>query len=574
MVFGDSITDENRIPPLGTEDNINASMVFGMRLLLSVAALMTLIIAPNHGSDHPALTWAVFISYTLQSVALFIAAQKQIPFWRGKIVYRLDVCWYAMMVYCSGGNNSFFFPFFFFVILVAAFQWGFDEGARITLAAAVLQMLAVLAGGMQLHTDLGRLLLRSTFILALGYMLAYWGGLSVAQRRRLGLLRDVSQLSNPRFGVDHTLAAMLDKTRRFYHAERCILLMRDKDGESWVLRSASDAAAGRPITQSRLSAAAAAPLLVLAPQQTVIYARPLSARLAWSGECSALAPGQQNWTGFDAAICDSLADLLDARAFISTPLALRKGRGRIYIVSSSNNFTRTDATFLNQVSAQFFPVIENIELLDGLASDAASRERKKIARDLHDTTIQPYIGLRHAISALRHGVEADNPLAAELDKLLDMSATVIGDMRNFTRTVREGDARGEPELLIALRRQAQQTREFYGIDIAIEVEGSLDISDRMSAEIFQIGNEGISNIRKHTRARHGLIHLACRGNRLRIRIENENPDGGNDAGAGAGHSAPDFLPVSIAERTVALGGQIEVRGTADGGTAVHLAIPV
>ncbi|MFD2270613.1 hypothetical protein ACFS07_04395 [Undibacterium arcticum] len=62
------------------------------------------------------------------------------------------------------------------------------------------------------EAEISRLLLRTTFLLALGYMIAYWGGSEVAQKkRRLALLRDVSQLSNPRFGVDHTIASVLEK---------------------------------------------------------------------------------------------------------------------------------------------------------------------------------------------------------------------------------------------------------------------------------------------------------------------------------------------------------------------------
>jgi signal transduction histidine kinase len=51
---------------------------------------------------------------------------------------------------------------------------------------------------------------------------------------------------------------------------------------------------------------------------------------------------------------------------------------------------------------------------------------------------------------------------------------------------------------------------------------------------------------------------------LRIRIENETPEG---------PPAP-FLPRSLAERTTALGGTIEIVRTAPGVTAVYIAIPV
>jgi signal transduction histidine kinase len=145
-----------------------------------------------------------------------------------------------------------------------------------------------------------------------------------------------------------------------------------------------------------------------------------------------------------------------------------------------------------------------------------------------------------------------------------MTGQVIADMRAFAKTVREGAARQETELLVALRRQAGQVKEFYGITIAITAAEGFSISDRLAAEVFQIVNEGMSNIRKHTRARSGLIDLSNVDDQLRIRIENETPEG---------PPAP-FLPGSIAERTAALGGTIEIGRTAQGATAVHIAIPV
>ncbi|NGZ86495.1 sensor histidine kinase [Duganella aceris] len=547
-------------------DAAGASMVFIMRLLLALSAVMTLFIAPGDLGKAGAqglLIWLVFTAYLLHSAILLVAARRHgNPFWHGKLVYWLDLVWYALMVYCSGGGNSFFFPFFFFVILTASFQWGFDEGARITLASTLA--LAAATWLADYDTNQAHLLLRTTFLLALGYMISYWGGLGLIQRRRLALLRKVSQLSNPRFGVDQTIASMLQQTRRFYHASNCLLLMRNGPDELWQLHSAGAQHGAREATLSRLPEGAAAPLLVFQPHALVQYARALHVRLPRTLEARTRSAGQPRWQPLPEGSCEQLVDLLDAHSFISAPLPLRKGEGRIYVVSDQHRLSRGDAVFLQQLAAQVFPVIENIVLLDRLASDAAFRERQKIARDLHDSTIQPYIGLRHGISAVRQSLQEEHPCSAELDKLLHMTSEVINDMRLFAKNVRQGAARQEGELLVALRRQANQVREFYGIQIAITAEAGLTVSDRLAAEVFQIANEGMSNIRKHTRARYGSIDLSNVDGQLRIRIENDTPEG---------PVAP-FLPGSIAERTVALGGTIEIGRTAQGATAVHIAIPV
>lgn len=537
-------------------------MVFGMRLLLSISALLTLYLAPAGVGALSRLTWIAFIGFALHSAVLLAALQfHNSAILQGKLVYWLDVGWCALLVYCSGGGG-YFFPFFFFVILTAAFHWGFDEGARITLASAAALVMATLLA--ERHGNLGHLLLRTTFVLALGYMIAYWGGLGLAQRRRLALLRDVSRLSNPRFGVDQTIASVLKQTRQFYRASNCLLLIRDGASDQWLLHTANEYHDGRAVSIARLGMSAAAPLLAFGPCQSVLYAQPWHALLPCSGDAHSLESGQTRWRALPAGAGAFLADLLDARSFISAPLPLRKGEGRIYVVSAHEHFNRADAGFLQQLAAQVFPVIENIELLDRLASDAAMRERQKLARDLHDSTIQPYIGLRHGLGALRQGVAAEHPLAPQIDKLLAMSDAVIGDMRSFAHRVRSETPHPAPELLQALRHQAQQAREFYGLAITVQADARLAISDRLAAEVFQIANEGMSNIRKHTDARGGLIALSQADGWLRIRIENDQAING----------LLPFLPSSIAERAMALGGTIEVAAGGPGPTTVHVAIPV
>jgi signal transduction histidine kinase len=557
---------ENRVAGTARSegDAVGASMVFIMRLVLALTAVLTLSVAPGDlGNDHgqrSLLSWGIFGGYLLHSLTLLLAARRyRNPFFHGKAVYWLDLVWYALMVYCTGGGKSFFFPFFFFVILTASFQWGFDEGARITLGATAALTLSTWLTETDINA--GHLLLRTAFVLALGYMIAYWGGTGVAQRRRLQLLRDVSRLSNPRFGVDQSIAGMLQQTRDFYRASNCVLLIRAHSDALWELHS-SGAPAGRA-SISRLPEAAAAPLLVFAPQALVQYAAALHPRLPGTQEARVRLASGARWQALPTEQVEQLIDLLDASSFVSAPLPLRKGEGRIYVVSDRHRFNRPDAVFLQQLAAQVFPVIENIELLDRLATDAAFRERQKIARDLHDTTIQPYIGLRHGISALRQSLQSDHPVGVELDKLVDMATEVIGDMRQFARSVRQGAAQNEAELLVALRRQAQQVQQFYDIQITIQAAPGLTISDRLAAEVFQIVNEGMHNIRKHTRARSGTVELGNAGGQLHIRIANEAPQG----------PAAPFLPGSIAERTAALGGTLQVEQAA-GITAVSIAIPV
>lgn len=536
-------------------------MVRWMRMVLAIACLLTLVIDPSAVGRRDTASLLVFFAYLVHSLLLLLLASRT-ALAHSKLVYWMDVGWFTLMVYFTGGDTSFFYLLFYFAILTSAFSYGHEEGARITLVSFALYALTSLFTYSE--AELARVLLRATFLLALGYMIAHWGGMAMMQRRRLGLMHAVSQLSNPRFGVDRTIGSVLEHTRRFYRAHSCVLLTRENNAECWTLRAATEDTAGRPVHARAMREETAAPLLVYGPDDILHLFQLRPTCLGGTPRLQTCTSDQPRWITQDPAPGNTLAELLDARSLIAVPVPLRRGQGRLYVISQHHQFSRSDALFMVSIVAQAFPVIENIELLDRMASEAVLRERERIARDLHDTTIQPYIGLRHGVSAIRKKAAPDNPLNPELDNLLDMTQQVIRDLRSYARSLRGGVAMKEPELLIALRRQAAQVRQFYDVHIAVDTQGELQMSDRLAAEVFQIVNEGMSNICKHTSARHGFIELACTAGKLSVRIENECN----------GHPVLDFTPNSIAERAAALGGEASVQRGRHNNTAVQIVIPV
>ncbi|AIY42972.1 two-component system sensor kinase [Collimonas arenae] len=558
----DGLAIKNEIALSFATDAADALMVARMRLVLAISVLLAIFIDPSglSGVDH--FTWLVFSGYVLHSIALYIFSQFSKSFAQGKLIHWLDVCWYAAIVLFTGGINSFFFLFFFFAILTSSFRWGFEEGARITIVSAIL--LAACSMVSEAGQDLPRLLLRTTFLLTFGYMSARWGESKVELKRRLALLRDVSRLSNPRFGVDHTVTSILKKTLTFFKGSSCILVVRDKDSAAYSLRTIKEGDVKQSVTAVEVRAEAASRLMALSPDHAVAYTRPLWSAMSLLGGSLAYDSAKGKWIRQEEQTCQNLAELLEADSFISVPLSLRKGDGRIYVVSQANRFSKADALFLSHITEQAFPVIENIELLDHMASEAVSQERKKIALDIHDTAIQPYIGLKMGLSAVRNKAAADNPLIDDLDKLTAMAAQVIGDLRRYAGTFKNEAGQSEPIFLVVLRQQAEQVREFYGIDIAVSMEGELNFSDRLTAEVLQVVREGLSNICKHTVAQRGFVKLQCTNGLLKIQIENE----------GMGAQPIEFIPRSITERATALGGNTQVRQGPGGSTAVHIEIPV
>ena len=541
----------------------DAQLVSRMRLVLAVSVLLAVLAEPSGLSASHVLTWLVFAGYLSHSTVIYIWSQMNNPLVQGRLIHRLDVIWFSLIVTLTGGVDSFFFPFFFFAILVSSFRWGLEEGAKVTIASAIL----FLAGALLLEPqhNISQLLMRTIFLLGIGYLSVTWGESKLRLMRQLVLLRDVSHLSNPRFGVDQTIANLLEKTRLFYRASSCILVMHDKSSGAYFLRTAKEGIATQSIRAQSISEEAGAPLVAQSRRHLIAYSRPLWPALRLGGgEAVVYETGQHRWFKQKGTASENLAGLLEARGFMSAPVELRDQRGRLYVVSDKSLFSRADTLFLVQIAAQTFPVIENIELLDNMVFDAAMHERQKISLDIHDITIQPYIGLKLGLNAIRHKAADDNPVTADIDKLTVMVESVIDDLRKYAGTFKDTSAPNGPVLMKALQDQANGIKRLYGIDITICMDSNLTVSDRLTAEVLQLVRESLSNICKHTMAQSGLVSIECVDGWLKLQVENENTS----------LWSSDFMPRSISERAAGLGGSVQVTHGLGGNTSVLVEIPV
>lgn len=548
--------------PVFLSDVRDALMVNSMRTVLAVCVFLTVLIEPPTLSNDTGWRLPVFAGYVLHSIAVWLLSYSGKPLANSKLVHWLDVFWSALIVLCTGSGNSIFFLLFLFAVLASSFRWGFKEGGRITLISAGVYVVCGLV--MQDGPALPRLWLRTAFLLAFGYMCAHWGESKVTSKRRLALLRDVTRLSNPRFGVAQTIASVLEKTRSFYNGSKCILVTEDKDYGSYLLRTANQGATEPGINAQSISGQAALSLIALPHDKIVRFKRSAWPALFGGQRAEAYDNTARKSSHHIRELGERVAELFETRYFISAPLSLRSGNGRIYVTSERNVFSKVDALFLGDIVAQAFPVIDNVALLDRMASDAAYQERKRLAWDLHDAVIQPYIGLNLGLNAVRRKASPMNPLNEDLDKLASMTTQVIDDLRRYAGTLKAGAVQIEPILLTALQRKTAQIKEFYGIDIAIKAEGEFNLNDRLIADVLQMVNEALSNICRHTTAQKGNVNLRCGSGLLRIDVENENDS----------PQPVEFRPKSIAERAAALGGKLQVKRGLNGGTVVHIEIPI
>ena len=548
---------------------IDNRTIAAMRFFWALAALIIIYIDPTEPNRYVEITYAALILYLIFGASLFFLRLSENRFlrWVNNWSHWIDVCWFTILIGLSSGTNSIFFFGFFFSIMVASFRWGFRSGLVLTITSVCIVIIIGFVATPTGHDfQMARVFIRPINLFVLGYLMAYRGGREMALKGRLKLLKEVTTLSNPRFGIDHTIGSAIEGLRSFYNADSCLLIVRDSTTAKYRLHRSQICKQEGIKPAESIDPELAGLMLSIPTSWSVTYGR--RRMQPWSdSQFTTCNNGIGERLKAIPRSLESVAATLDAGAFVTVPLLYHKDSvGRLYVITKrKRHFDDSDIEFLQQVIEQIAPVIDNIRLVDRLASDAAEQERQKIARDIHDGVIQPYIGLQIGLVGLRHklntsGVDIENAI----DRLIELTDAGVKDLREYVYGLKESGEK-ESSLAPAIRRYAAKFAETTGIAVDVNVAPEILINDRLAAEVFHMTVEGLSNVRRHTDSIWAGIRLDCTEGRLELEIEND--------GNGSSRNRT-FMPYSLSQRTAALGGEIRVGVREQGGSAINIQIPL
>ena len=272
-----------------------------------------------------------------------------------------------------------------------------------------------------------------------------------------------------------------------------------------------------------------------------------------------------------------MASALDAEDFVCVPVVRRNETiGCFYILGTQRTFDPTAMDFLLQVMDHVTVLMENVRLVDNLASDAAEQERRRIARDIHDSVIQPYLGLQFGIAALAHKLQAGNTdVLDNVEELLDLTNQELAELRRYVWGLRAPEERRNV-LLPSIHRYAARFTSVTGINVDVTTKGKIQLNDRLAAELFQIVAEGLSNVRRHALCDDATVQWTAGKERflLRSKIDALSWLPRQVQKAMAIRTRTTFKPRSISERAELLGGKTEVLIDENNYTVVRVSIPL
>ena len=252
------------------------------------------------------------------------------------------------------------------------------------------------------------------------------------------------------------------------------------------------------------------------------------------------------------------------RWFLARGVPLRDAEGRIVRWYGTN----TDIDDRKQAE-------EELRRLSGLLLRSQDEERRRIARDLHDSTGQDLVALATMFGQLRGSIPSIDRISARiLSECKTLADKCIRDVRTLSYVLHP-PLLDEAGLADAIRDYADGFTKRSGIPVKLEVSPRVGRMERdVEMALFRVVQESLTNIQRHSGSQLAKIRIHRNSD---LTLEISDSGSGLSASAPAGKEDLRFevgvgIP-SMQERVKLIGGRLEIDSTSLG-TTVRVTIPL
>lgn len=198
---------------------------------------------------------------------------------------------------------------------------------------------------------------------------------------------------------------------------------------------------------------------------------------------------------------------------------------------------------------------------------ATSRERNRLARELHDTTAHTLSGISVNLEALKTIAPEDNP------EMQGMISTTLEAARNGLSDTRRAlkDLRAQPledlGLELALRQLIDSVAERAGLKTNVNIDTPLPyLAPNIEQVFYRIAQESLENTARHANAYMVTVELHEEDGKLTMLIQDDGRGFNMNEVHGEGH----FGLKGMHERALTIGAELTIESQLGGGTNVQL----
>jgi signal transduction histidine kinase len=233
-----------------------------------------------------------------------------------------------------------------------------------------------------------------------------------------------------------------------------------------------------------------------------------------------------------------------------------------------------ETEFWSSLADQATAALTQERLRAQTAAAAASLERSRIGRDLHDSVSHELFALRQRAELIERALDNGDEtlLRAAAAGLKEVSQEAIADMRALVDELRPAESAGS-DLLDALRRLAEQVIDRRGLRVEVCLDPAAArraavLDEDVREHLRRVAAEALHNTVKHAAAQQATVSLGLeQTGQLVLSICDDGR--GLPSSAGTGHGLR-----TMRERMAICSGSLTLTGPAGGGTDVVARLPL
>ncbi len=564
------------------------------RLFLAFSALVAIRMDPTQlGYSWAAYGLLGFYMGNAIGIMMLLRRRQQSTFSFRVLVHAADIVWPAFISIFGEGPRSPFFLFFVFVLAAAAYRWGLWE----TLGTAAVEVVLlwvesffllhvwltpggalpwrVLAGLRVNETEFEpkRLFMLSIYLLVMGLLLGYLAEQQKHLRAEKAIVTRILAKARVEAGLTGTLQQIFSEIVRMYGAARLLIAAQETRSRRVFLGELRGSNGASPEFLWLDSSARDAKLYLDNFPGDACYASSDGDR--WS--TIAL---DRDGNPVPTASTEPLRRLKDREPFrsLTTVSFLFGGEwgGRVFLFDPAlQGDKREELRFLLDLIRQVGPAVYNVYLLHRLRRRASAAERARFARELHDGAVQSLIAVEMQVDVLRRqAANSPGAISSELGRIQGLLRDEVLKLRELMQQMKSIDV-DSSRFLSVLTDTVERFERETGISarFVTDIE-ELDMPQKVCRELVRIVQEGLVNVRKHSKARHALIRLNCSPSRWNLTLEDDGK--GFPFSGRLSHAELDQIgrgPVIIKERVRLIAGELTVESNPGQGTRLEIVVP-
>jgi signal transduction histidine kinase len=546
-------------------------VIAAARVVLAAFSLFAVWLDPTEPVNYAQVAYGLLVAYVIYSgavVALLWRAEAVAPWWP-LVTHVGDLVFFSLFIFFTAGPASPFTVYFVFALMCATLRWqlrGTFWTAVVTLGAFF--SLGIYFGLVQGNPDFDvrAFIIRGVYMIVLAVLLGYVGAHDQRVLRELRLLASWPPTGSR--DVESLARELLAYAGHLLEVPRVLLAWTEQDAP-WHRVAVWTRGAWE---HQRLEASVPVVARTIRDLAFIHNAGYGGRTLVREDDLPRLVV----WTG--DSIDRAFAEQFAISSALSIPIHGESFDGRLFFLDKAD--ATLDDLMLSEIAAGMLAArFDAFYMTEQLRQTAATEERIRLARDLHDGVLQSFTGIALKMAAARRIMQTDSAGAtAALEDVQQILASAQRDLRFFIEDLKPNllPVEKSKALDARLAELARRMEREWDLRVRLQLEVDLDqLTSSMCWELYHLVREALINAARHGAASAAHVRLVpSEAGIIAISIA-DNGHGFAFSGRYTGDELAtlELGPKTLRERVTAMHGSLTLE-SGPSGSELHITLPI